>query len=338
MTFGKIQGIDISHWNEVKDVDAVASICDFVYFKVSQGEWIDPDFKKNFNAFKGKTDRGLYPFLDYAQKDYAKGKDLEWGAKQADIVIDTLDGELPECPIWCDTENNEGDATWEKITTGPFGNLPRVLKVQMGFKLRWEEITKKIMGEYTRREFAIGMNNFVDGCLSIAAYPYEFMNTNGFVKDFGILSPTKFPSKNGYIDCTGAWKGNWTFWQYSSTGTIPGIKGLVDLNVYNGDEIDWSALIGKYLLTTYPVEVEDEINEVVLGQSIKALTVTNIRNGVGTSADQWYLNGRPATLLPKKSAAVLESKTDSKGNPWVRIGFNQWCALSYNGQKLLEII
>lgn len=31
-----------------------------------------------------------------------------------------------------------------------------------------------------------------------------------------------------------AYKGNWTFWQYTDIGSVPGIKGDVDLNVFNG--------------------------------------------------------------------------------------------------------
>ena len=33
----------------------------------------------------------------------------------------------------------------------------------------------------------------------------------------------------------GAWGGDgWTFWQYTSSGPVPGISGRVDLNRYNG--------------------------------------------------------------------------------------------------------
>ena len=33
----------------------------------------------------------------------------------------------------------------------------------------------------------------------------------------------------------GAWGGDgWTFWQYTSDGSVPGISGRVDLNRYNG--------------------------------------------------------------------------------------------------------
>jgi lysozyme len=33
----------------------------------------------------------------------------------------------------------------------------------------------------------------------------------------------------------------WTFWQYTSTGLVPGIGGKVDINVFSGSEADWNA-------------------------------------------------------------------------------------------------
>ncbi len=40
----------------------------------------------------------------------------------------------------------------------------------------------------------------------------------------------------------GAWGGGtWTFWQYTSDGSVPGISGRVDLNRYNGT--DFSAVL-----------------------------------------------------------------------------------------------
>jgi len=36
----------------------------------------------------------------------------------------------------------------------------------------------------------------------------------------------------------GIWNGDWRFWQYSGSGTIPGIAGQVDLNVFNGTADD----------------------------------------------------------------------------------------------------
>jgi lysozyme len=34
---------------------------------------------------------------------------------------------------------------------------------------------------------------------------------------------------------------SWTFWQYSGTGVVPGLRGPTDLNVFHGSAADWSA-------------------------------------------------------------------------------------------------
>ena len=39
----------------------------------------------------------------------------------------------------------------------------------------------------------------------------------------------------------GVYDGNsWSFWQYTSTGLVPGIAGKVDINVFAGSKQAWS--------------------------------------------------------------------------------------------------
>ncbi len=38
---------------------------------------------------------------------------------------------------------------------------------------------------------------------------------------------------------------HWTFWQYTSTGLIPGIAGEVDINVFDGSASDWAAWLAS---------------------------------------------------------------------------------------------
>lgn len=48
-----------------------------------------------------------------------------------------------------------------------------------------------------------------------------------------------------YVD-TMEYKGRWKFWQHTDVGRLPGIKGYVDFNVYNGSYYDLVNLtIGK---------------------------------------------------------------------------------------------
>lgn len=58
------------------------------------------------------------------------------------------------------------------------------------------------------------------------------------------------------------YKGDWRFWQHTDTGRLPGIKGNVDLNVYNGSYYDLVHLtIGKqeFVPTNIPVK-SDRVN------------------------------------------------------------------------------
>lgn len=46
----------------------------------------------------------------------------------------------------------------------------------------------------------------------------------------------------------------WTFWQFTSSGTVPGIGGRVDLNHFDGDADDLAALAGATPAPTTPEE------------------------------------------------------------------------------------
>jgi lysozyme len=39
---------------------------------------------------------------------------------------------------------------------------------------------------------------------------------------------------------------SWAFWQFTTTGRVPGIQGKVDRNSFNGTESDWD-LVLKWL-------------------------------------------------------------------------------------------
>jgi lysozyme len=38
---------------------------------------------------------------------------------------------------------------------------------------------------------------------------------------------------------------HWTFWQYSGTGLVPGVRGRADLNAFAGSAADWSAWLAR---------------------------------------------------------------------------------------------
>lgn len=327
MSFGKIQGVDISRHNAIFDIDLLARNCDFVYLKCSQGvDWIDPEFKERYALLKGKTYRGVYHFLDYYTGHYTKGNELAWGAAQADYAYALIKDDFPELDFWLDVETNDIMVkTWGAITTGAFGNISRVLKIAMGFKKRWLELTGKIIGIYTRNEFGKFMYNFNNGILAIAWYPYALENITKRISNFGTLNPDRYVTP---------WS-KWTFWQCSMTcdGVSFGINGHVDLDVFNGTEEEWSIFVGNNLPTSDPIETEDpeSVGDIV-GKKAISLQSVNIRKTLGTS-------GEYVMVAPKGAIfEILESGVDNMNNQWIRCGYKEWACINFNGMPLLEIL
>ncbi|MCJ7787338.1 MAG: glycoside hydrolase, partial [Methyloceanibacter sp.] len=44
-------------------------------------------------------------------------------------------------------------------------------------------------------------------------------------------------------------KRRWAFWQFTQTGHVPGVKGKVDRNAFNGTEGDWERVL-KWLMSS----------------------------------------------------------------------------------------
>ena len=38
---------------------------------------------------------------------------------------------------------------------------------------------------------------------------------------------------------------NWTFWQYTATGSVPGVRGKVDRNLFGGSEAEWQRFLAE---------------------------------------------------------------------------------------------
>lgn len=87
----------------------------------------------------------------------------------------------------------------------------------------WLDVVEKATGRvpiiYTSHGFWSSL-----GTSAFGSYPL-------WIAEYGVQSPT-LPA---------GWAG-WTFWQYSETGTVSGITGSVDLNVFSGTLADLAAL------------------------------------------------------------------------------------------------
>jgi GH25 family lysozyme M1 (1,4-beta-N-acetylmuramidase) len=70
-------------------------------------------------------------------------------------------------------------------------------------------------------------------------------NTDWFARNgYAVLWIANWTSASQPAVPAGDWAGGgWTFWQHSSTGTVPGIDGYVDLDRFNGASLPASLLV-----------------------------------------------------------------------------------------------
>jgi lysozyme len=210
--FGTVSGIDVSHrqgdvnWHSV----AEAGIS-FAFAKATEGgTFTDPQFNVNWAGMKSAGIlRGAYHFFRPARPFEAQVENF------VKAVRELKTGDLPPVLDLEEALTPNGDE-WETIPIAQ-----RVELVQS-----WLDAVEARLGRrpivYTRRGFVtLELPNpapLSQCSLWIAHYTNK-------------LAP----------DLPSAWK-TWTFWQYSDAGKVDGIVGHVDLDRFNGSQLDLSAL------------------------------------------------------------------------------------------------
>ena len=201
-TNSTFRGIDVSKWQG--DVDWAKVAADpqdikFAIARVSDGlNYSDSKFETNYKKIKeAGLIRGTYQFFRPSQD----------ALQQADYLIEKIGGKLEanDLPPVIDVENAE-DLTAEEVTRAVTTWVNRV-ESKLG--------VKPII--YTGGYFwdsHVKSSDFADYPLWHAAYPNTWTSSS-------------CPS------ISEKWT-NWAIWQYSSTASVNGISGNVDINVFNG--------------------------------------------------------------------------------------------------------
>lgn len=126
------------------------------------------------------------------------------GMQQAINLYQALDGRIPELGVVIDVED----------AGNPHEGSEETIVANLGEMIDYLNLRGLTVMLYTNKD---GYNQFLRR--AYAGYP------------LWICSFTDTP-----IDA------EWRFWQYSHTGRVDGIKGDVDLNVFNGSRDDWRNL------------------------------------------------------------------------------------------------
>ena len=199
-----VHGIDVSRWQGRIDWHtARANGVNFAFIKATEGaDHSDPAFLDHwFGAGAAGVPRGAYHFYYFCRS----------AAEQAAWFIANVPRERGALPPVLDLEWN-GESK-----TCPHRPDPATVRAEAATFLN-------IVGKHYDQQ-------------PIVYTTVDFWHDNELWRVAGmqpwLRAVTKHPAE-AYPDAQ-----SWAFWQYSGTGTIPGIPEKVDLNTFAGSEGDW---------------------------------------------------------------------------------------------------
>ena len=213
-----IQGIDVSRYQGRIDFAAARNAgTHFVFMKATEGaDYVDPNFRANWDAARrAGVPRGAYHFMTWCS--LARDQ-AEWFKRNVPRDADQL-------PPVLDLEWNHQSSCKAKFSKEDTLEKIRLMLAEM------EAHTGKIPIIYTditfHRDVLAGLH--FDNAFwlrSVAAEPH---------------------TRYAYRDHT--------FWQWTQTGTMPGVRGEVDRNAFYGTESEWI----RFLLTGCDPRLADRL-------------------------------------------------------------------------------
>lgn len=202
-----VRGFDVSHYqNAIQWSKVETEGYSFVFIKATEGDgYVDDHFLTNW---RGATAAGLAKGAYHFYNFCAKGAD------QAENFLKTVPVEADAMPPTIDIEASPSC---------------RTLPAKAAFR-------KELAGFMDKVEAAYGK------------MPILYVNT-AIYADYFEGDNLKYPIWFAYPHSTPAPKlpdgKNWTFWQYAFHGSVGGIDGEVDLDVFNGDKKQFASWIQR---------------------------------------------------------------------------------------------
>jgi lysozyme len=198
-----VHGTDTSRWQpEISWRTARQSGISFAFIKATEGgDVLDPSFHENFaKARAAGVPRGAYHFYYFCTAPEVQAK---WYLRHVKHDAASLPPVL--------------DAEWNHVSKTCPGKKPAD-QIRRDLAT-WLKIVEKATG---KRPIIYTTPDFYDD--------NDMGRFEGY--HFWLRSTAAHPSERYPHE-------RWTFWQYTGTGKIPGIKGRADINVFRGSAEDW---------------------------------------------------------------------------------------------------
>ncbi len=202
-----IQGIDVSYWQGNVDWNAArAAGIRFAYIKATEGgDFLDPKFLDNWYAAKrAGVARGAYHFV-----------------------------------YWCRPADEQ--ALWFMLNVPPDTDaLPPVLDVE------WNTHSKTCPRKVSRDEALQTIRTLLTALEAHTGKQPIIYTDPKFHRE---VLEGEFPGYHFWLRSVAAEPSEvyqdrrWTFWQFTTTGTVPGVTGRVDRNSFAGTDVDWQRVL-----------------------------------------------------------------------------------------------
>lgn len=204
-----VQGIDVSYFQGDIDWKKVSRAgIKFAYIKVTEGaDRFDPEFADNWaGAKQAGVVRGAYHVMYWCSH----------ASQQASWFIKHLPGDSDTLPPVLDVEWNGHSKT-----------CPH--EISRKAALAKMKVMLAAMEAHTGRRPII----YTDPKFHRDVLEGEFTNYQFWLRSVAAKPKAKYPGRD------------WSFWQFTTTGRVPGVAGAVDRNTYNGTVADWKRVVKR---------------------------------------------------------------------------------------------
>jgi lysozyme len=202
-----IQGIDVSYWQGDIDWEKVSEAgIHFAFIKATEGgDHFDPKFLDNWYAAKrAGVARGAYHFMYWCRPAHEQAL---WFMLNVPTDSDALPPVL--------------DLEWNSHSKTCPDRIPRDKAIA---KIK---ILLEAMQAHTGKRPII----YTDPKFHREVLEGEFREYHFWLRSVAARPETVYRSRN------------WAFWQFTTTGRVPGVAGPVDRNSFNGARADWDRVL-----------------------------------------------------------------------------------------------